>query len=639
MQRAALFIGINNYNEPLTPLACAIEDASELYQRFLPEYTPGLVHFLSDPDSDEIIEKIEYLIDRLDKEDLFLIYFSGHGIELHNNHYLLSSKAKCLGGHWRHSVPMDMLKAITQKTGVQTVFILDSCRKNAFTGSRDAGAESATRGVTMKKLVENVEQGFLPPIVFCSCSGGQMAFEVKDKQHGIFTLALLDTLKDTASATLDEITRTVTEKMENLIKEYQFTGLQTPELIKTPLANPVLWGSPEKQTSKKSKIKTSQEAEKTNKPVNRQKLSTKDRKAYFALLDQLEAEVKNTPVFRDKLAEIKTDFELYDQKSAYSALLKIQEKVAYTKAVESYKKRYKTLQNSCPEDAAADFPEEAKKFRISLNVAESLFADKNITEALKILDESDAILENLLSLARKKRARKEKREKELNTQRKREEIWIKLEEKRKKIEELKEQLSQLKNEFSTATQSSLNSFYNTYIHCEASTESLKEAEEVESLLLDELDITKKIKNKKHFITLIITCIAFAIIYPIVQKLHLFDFMNDIAKFFIIPTVTAWIFDSVIFIPILLSARDLNGAVESSYGKTCFGPILLAFSCVIIYCYDLSGQFWGGLFFGAIWGGLYFIPLIRYTLIYASYGITKLALFLIEKYKAVKELMK
>ena len=76
MKRAALFIGINDYKEPLTKLSCAREDASELYQLFLKEYTTGLVHFLPDPDSDDIIEKIEYLVNQLDTGDLFLIYFS-----------------------------------------------------------------------------------------------------------------------------------------------------------------------------------------------------------------------------------------------------------------------------------------------------------------------------------------------------------------------------------------------------------------------------------------------------------------------------------------------------------------------------------------------------------------------------------
>ena len=243
MKRAALFIGINDYKEPLTKLSCAREDASELYQLFLKEYTPGLVHFLPDPDSDGIIEKIEYLVNQLDTGDLFLIYFSGHGIEIHNNHHLLSSKTRCIAGHWRHSVPMDVLRDITGKNGVQTVFILDSCRDSVVAGARDAGVATTERGVTIKRLVEEKNAVALPPIILCSCASGQKSFELTKLHHGIFTLSLLDTLKSSACATLDDVAKTVTDKMQNLIAEHNLGGLQTPELIKSPNVNPVLWGS------------------------------------------------------------------------------------------------------------------------------------------------------------------------------------------------------------------------------------------------------------------------------------------------------------------------------------------------------------------------------------------------------------
>ena len=128
MKRAALFVGVNNYQAPLRPLSCAREDAAALYQFFLKDYSPDLVHFLPDPDSDAIIDKVKFITANLDSGDLFLIYFSGHGVEARNEHLLLSARAENLAGEWRHAVSINLLKELTKKSGVQTVFIIDSCR-------------------------------------------------------------------------------------------------------------------------------------------------------------------------------------------------------------------------------------------------------------------------------------------------------------------------------------------------------------------------------------------------------------------------------------------------------------------------------------------------------------------------------
>ncbi len=246
MKRAALFIGVNHYQAALRPLSCAREDAAALYQVFLKDYSADLVHFLPDPDSDAILDKVKYIMANLESGDLFLIYFSGHGVEFQNEHLLLSARAEWLAGEWRHAVSINLLKELTRKPGVQTVFVVDSCREQVFEGARSVPGSVEARGVTMKRLVEQGDDSrdFLPPIIFCSCSCGEMAFEVKDLQHGIFTLALLDTLKNCTCATLDDITHSVAAGMRSLLSVYHPGGQQTPEIIKAPLVNPVMWGSP-----------------------------------------------------------------------------------------------------------------------------------------------------------------------------------------------------------------------------------------------------------------------------------------------------------------------------------------------------------------------------------------------------------
>ena len=246
MKRAALFIGVNEYQAPLTRLLYAREDAAALYQLFLKDYTPELVHFLSDPDSDSIINKLKYIMSQLSEGDLFLFYFSGHGIEIQNNHYLLSSKAENIADQWRHCVSENMLEALTKKKGVQSIFIFDSCRENIYAGARNVSVCEKSRGVTMKRWVEQKrKRGFLSPIVFCSCSGGEKAYEVNQCGHGIFTLALLDTLNKNKTIAFDDLASDVTRKIQVLMTQYNLAGQQTPEVIKNPLVNPMLWGNAE----------------------------------------------------------------------------------------------------------------------------------------------------------------------------------------------------------------------------------------------------------------------------------------------------------------------------------------------------------------------------------------------------------
>ena len=407
MKRAALFIGINDYNEPLTKLSCAREDASELYQLFLKEYTPGLVHFLPDPDSDDIIEKIEYLVDQLDTGDLFLIYFSGHGIEIQNNHHLLSSKTRCIAGHWRHSVPMDVLRDITNKKGVQTIFILDSCRDSVMVGAKDAGVATGARGVTMKKLVEEKNALSIPPIVLCSCASGQKSFELTKLHHGIFTLSLLDTLRNSACVTLDDIAKSVTGKMQNLIAEHNLGGMQTPELIRTPNANPVLWGATEKEYVS---VTAPAPEKKVESPKRTTSLDAQKLKTYFTLLKQVEKNIGDNAELAQEFENIKSLFKNGDQTGAYKTLQALQKKIEHLKLIKSYEEKLQALSASYPADTMAKYPADVDEYDVDSNVAASLYQSGNIADALKTLDEMEAIQKRVIAAEAKAEARPKAKE-------------------------------------------------------------------------------------------------------------------------------------------------------------------------------------------------------------------------------------
>ena len=267
MKRAALFIGVNDYHS-FPPLKCAREDASSLYQRFLKIYDKDLVIFLYDSEAsfDNIKRKIEYIMRNLRPGDLFLLYFSGHGIEIKNDHHLLLSSCGFdkIKQQWKGTVSIRDLELLTAKNGVQSVFVIDSCRNQAsFAEVSDIvnldklgnnnpeiaetehipAGEIGDKGVSMH-LQKTVALAGLPPAIFYSCSSGEKAYELKDgeKPHGIFTLALLKVLDNNGRAVLSEVAKKVGIEITSLLEYHHLK--QNPQLHQSILIDPVLWGRP-----------------------------------------------------------------------------------------------------------------------------------------------------------------------------------------------------------------------------------------------------------------------------------------------------------------------------------------------------------------------------------------------------------
>ncbi len=253
MKRAALFVGINNYNAPISALNYARQDASGLYDYFVksPDYTARLVDLMTGDriTVDEIIEKVETMIAQLDAGDLFLFYFSGHGVDDRGSHTLLSSTAREVGQQWLGAISINQLRELTQKPGVQSIFIIDSCRDAVFSGHRGVGiaTESAARSVSLAAFKKRAVTGkALPPVILCSCSAGEQAFEVKgldksDPAGGVFTKAFLEVLSEPRSFKIDDVVKALTQKIEKILARYHLTGKQTPELIKPMGCSPYLF--------------------------------------------------------------------------------------------------------------------------------------------------------------------------------------------------------------------------------------------------------------------------------------------------------------------------------------------------------------------------------------------------------------
>ena len=200
MKRVALFVGIDHYESAeINPLRCAEKDAADLHAFF--QYVGGYsdTRRLLSPDTDRIVAETEQMMQGLAAGDQFLFYFAGHGTEHNGKHLLLDAKARRdMLAYNYHVLPVEMLKTLTARPGLNRVFMLDCCRNNLLTG-RSAGEGlkdvEGWRTIAVPEQRE-MEEGSLT--IICSCDEGNQALELKDQ--GLFTASVLHQLHEAKSA-------------------------------------------------------------------------------------------------------------------------------------------------------------------------------------------------------------------------------------------------------------------------------------------------------------------------------------------------------------------------------------------------------------------------------------------------------
>ena len=141
MAKIALLIGVSEYKYGLNPLPGAIEDV-EAMQRVLQHpkmgsFTPDDITVLKNPQRQVMEEAIEMLFSSCQKDDLLLLYFSGHGIKDDRGRLFLTtpvtrknSKGKLIK---TTTVAASLIHEVMETCrSKRQVIILDSCFSGAF---------------------------------------------------------------------------------------------------------------------------------------------------------------------------------------------------------------------------------------------------------------------------------------------------------------------------------------------------------------------------------------------------------------------------------------------------------------------------------------------------------------------------
>jgi hypothetical protein len=149
----ALLIGNSHYPDDadnLPDLKGPINDVSALGRLLSQEwnslFSPADVKLLTDRQSYEISAELEELLTTARRDDVLLIYYSGHGITADNGSLLLCARDSRLDRRLATTVSAETITRMTdQSAAAITIIILDCCYAGAFkTG--DVATELAGRG-------------------------------------------------------------------------------------------------------------------------------------------------------------------------------------------------------------------------------------------------------------------------------------------------------------------------------------------------------------------------------------------------------------------------------------------------------------------------------------------------------------
>jgi hypothetical protein len=280
-KRWALIIGVDNYEKDITPLYGSVNDAKAL-KEVLIKYAgfPAnqVILMTTDAANRDLIPNRGNILDQLDKlsyqisdDSLLLFSFSGHGVSIGNDAFLIPSDGRIYQNPEllrERSIDVRRVKQAIQLTRAkQVLMFLDACRNDPLKGRGDA-ANPLTEAYKKGFSFELANKGIEAFATIYATSIGDRAYEFLDKQtqqyRGFFSYAIEEALSGKASDEKGEITlggvikylennvrqRVQIEKGQKQVPYYITEGFRTNELIlsvsgsKTPVIfeNTILQG-------------------------------------------------------------------------------------------------------------------------------------------------------------------------------------------------------------------------------------------------------------------------------------------------------------------------------------------------------------------------------------------------------------
>ena len=203
MAKVALLIGVSEYEPGLNPLPAAVKDIKAIQEVLLDPkiggFTGSDITSLKNPDRQVMEEAIYNLFASRNRDDLLLLFFSGHGIKDDAGKLYLATRStrKTLRGELISPTAVEarfVHDCMSRSRSKRQVVVLDSCFSGAF-----AEGLSAKDGGTVDIRTQLGGEG---RAVLTSSSSTQYSFEQEGEELSLYTRFLVEGIQ-TGEADLD----------------------------------------------------------------------------------------------------------------------------------------------------------------------------------------------------------------------------------------------------------------------------------------------------------------------------------------------------------------------------------------------------------------------------------------------------
>ena len=251
MAKIALLIGVSEYSEGLRPISSAIPDVEAMH-RVLEHPDMGAfdqVTVLPNPDKGSMEKAVEDLFANRQRDDLVLLYFSGHGLKDQNARFFLSTRetGRDQNGDFRRATALAASKLqeyITDSRSQRQIIILDCCFSGAL-----------VQGMPIKGEFNIQEElGGRGRAILTSSSPIEYSFESDNNDLSIYTKYLVEGIETGAAdkdgdqlISVNELHEYASERVKEAAPamtpkfHLSLEGDETIYLAKSPLAatNPI----------------------------------------------------------------------------------------------------------------------------------------------------------------------------------------------------------------------------------------------------------------------------------------------------------------------------------------------------------------------------------------------------------------
>ena len=252
-QKWAILIGINDYYHAQDLQYCS-SDQQALRDRLIQaDFSPQRIFLLHDdakegrykPTKRNIERQLEAVLKLVEKGDMVLLAFSGHGLHVAGESYLcpIDGELEKPDSLIATDTIYEMLKDCPASL---KVMLVDACRNDPYLGGRRSMAATPSSRALARSFQQSTPEGI---VLLNSCAPGEISWEEQEFGHGVFMYYVLDALKGAGDrngdnkVSLSELARYANDKTKLYVLN-KFSKTQRPFITNESTLDALDFGLP-----------------------------------------------------------------------------------------------------------------------------------------------------------------------------------------------------------------------------------------------------------------------------------------------------------------------------------------------------------------------------------------------------------